>query len=65
MNTAALAASFASTSASQTQIALGAEMLKMNVQAAASIVEVLEETLATMQQAALAPGIGGNLDVTV
>lgn len=64
MNTA-IAASFASSSASQMQIALGAEMLKMNAQAAASIVEVLEETLTTMQQAALAPGIGGNLDMSV
>jgi len=64
MNTA-IAASFASSSATQTQIALGAEMLKMNAQAAASIVEMLEETLATMQQAALAPGIGGNLDMSV
>jgi hypothetical protein len=63
MNTA-IATSFASSSATQTQIALGAEMLKMNAQAAASIVKVLEETLATMQQAALAPGVGGNLDVS-
>jgi hypothetical protein len=62
MNTA-IAASFASTSASQTQIALGAEMMKMNAQAAASIVEVLEETLATMQ-AALPAGVGGNLDIS-
>ena len=64
MNTA-IASAFAASSASQTQIALGAEMLKMNAEAAASIVQVLEETLASMQQAALAPGIGGNLDVTV
>jgi hypothetical protein len=61
----AIAASFASSSATQTQIALGAEMLKMNAQAAASIVEVLEATLATMQKAAVAPGIGGNLDMSV
>jgi hypothetical protein len=63
MNTA-IAASFASSSASQTQIALGAEMLKMNAQAAASIVEVLEESLATMQ-AALPAGVGGILDISV
>lgn len=60
----AIAASFASSSATQTQIALGAEMMKMNAQAAASIVEVLEETLATMQ-AALPAGVGGSLDISV
>lgn len=62
MNTA-IAASFASSSASQTQAALGAEMLKMNAQAAASIVEVLEETLAATK-AALPTGVGGTLDVS-
>jgi hypothetical protein len=62
MNTA-LAASFASASAAQTQIALGAEMLKMNAQAAASIVQVLEETLAATK-AALPSGVGGNLDIS-
>ena len=62
MNTA-LATSFASASAAQTQIALGAEMLKMNAQAAASIVQVLEETLAATK-AALPSGVGGNLDIS-
>ncbi|MDT3684633.1 MAG: hypothetical protein RO009_06290 [Pseudorhodoplanes sp.] len=62
MNTA-IATSFASASATQTQIALGAEMLKMNAQAAASIVQVLEETLAATK-AALPAGVGGNLDIS-
>jgi hypothetical protein len=62
MNTA-IAASFASTSASQTQIALGAEMMKMNAEAAASIVQVLEETLAATK-AALPQGVGGSLDIS-
>lgn len=62
MNTA-IAASFASASATQTQIALGAEMLKMNADAAARIVQVLEETLAATK-AALAAGVGGNLDIS-
>jgi hypothetical protein len=38
-------------------------MLKMNAQAAASIVEVLEETLAATK-AALPTGVGGTLDVS-
>jgi hypothetical protein len=59
----AIAASFASSSATQTQIALGAEMLKMNAEAAASIVQVLEETLAATK-AALPQGVGGSLDVS-
>jgi ribosomal protein L22 len=60
----AIAASFASASASQTQIALGAEMLKMNAQAAASIVEVLEAAIQNAQ-AALPAGVGANLDISV
>lgn len=63
MNTA-IAASFASASAGQTQIALGAEMLKMNAQAAASIVEVLEAAIQNVQ-AALPAGVGENLDMSV
>jgi hypothetical protein len=59
----AIAASFASSSATQTQIALGAEMMKMNAQAAASIVEVLEETLAATK-AALPQGVGERLDIS-
>ena len=64
MNVAARASAFASSSASQTQIALGAAMLKMNAEAAGSIVQVLEAAQASMQ-AAVAPGIGGNLDMSV
>jgi hypothetical protein len=59
----AIAASFASSSVTQTQIALGAEMMKMNAQAAASIVEVLEETLAATK-AALPQGVGERLDIS-
>lgn len=59
----AIAASFASSSATQTQIALGAEMLKINAEAAASIVQVLEETLAATK-AALPQGVGGSLDIS-
>lgn len=62
MNTA-IASAFAASSATQTQIALGAEMLKMNAQAAASIVQVLEQTLAATK-AALPQGVGGNLDIS-
>lgn len=61
MNTAI---AFAAASASQTQIALGAEMLKMNAEAAASIVQVLEETIAATK-AALPQGVGGSLDISV
>lgn len=59
-----VAHAFAAAGARQTQIALGAEMLKMNAQAAASIVEVLEETLAATK-AALPAGVGGSLDMSV
>ncbi len=59
----AIASAFAASSASRTQTALGMEMLKMNADAAASIVQVLEETLAATK-AALPTGVGGNLDVS-
>lgn len=59
----AIAASFAASSATQTQITLGAEMLKINAEAAASIVQVLEETLAATK-AALPQGVGGSLDIS-
>ena len=59
----AIAVSFASSSATQTQITLGAEMLKINAEAAASIVQVLEETLAATK-AALPQGVGGSLDIS-
>lgn len=66
MNTAALASAFASTSAGQTQIAVAAAMLKMNAEAAGSIVKVLEAAQQNIQQlAAVASGIGGSLDISV
>lgn len=59
-----VAHAFAAASARQTQIALAAEMLKMNAQAAASIVEVLEAAIQNAQ-AALPAGVGANLDISV
>jgi UDP-N-acetyl-D-mannosaminuronate dehydrogenase len=59
-----VAHAFAAASARQTQIALAAEMLKINAQAAASIVEVLEAAIQNAQ-AALPAGVGANLDISV
>jgi hypothetical protein len=59
-----VAHAFAAAGAGQTQIALGAEMLKMNAQTAASIVEVLEAAIQNAQ-AALPAGVGANLDISV
>ena len=67
MDVSALAAVFASMQASQVQIAAAAKMMKMNAQAQASIVQVLEAAQDNMKNvaAATAAGVGGNLDISV
>lgn len=63
MDVAAIATAMASANAAQTQSAMAAKMMKMNLDAQASVVQVLEA--AQQNLAALAPGIGQNLDITV
>ena len=63
MDVAAIATAMASAQAAQTQSAMAAKMMKMNLDAQASIVQVLEASAQNL--AALAPGIGQNLDITV
>ncbi len=63
MDVAAIATAMAAANTVQTQSVMAAKMMKMNLDAQASIVQVLEA--AQQNAAALAPGIGQNLDITV
>ena len=63
MDVAAIASAMAAANVGQTQTAMAAKMMKMNLDAQASIVQVLEAAQANL--AAVAPGIGQNLDITV
>jgi hypothetical protein len=63
MDVAAIATAMMAAKASQTQTAMAAKMMKMNLDAQASIVQVLEAAQENL--AAIAPGIGQNLDITV
>jgi len=52
--------------AAQVQIAIAAKMLKMNAEAAQSVVQLLDaaqDNMARLTQAAT--GLGGNLDISV
>ena len=65
MDTAALASSLIAARTGQTQVALAAEMVKMNAEQAASIVQVLEAAQDNMQQLVAASGLGTAVDISV
>jgi hypothetical protein len=66
MDSADLASAFVAAQAGQTQLAVAAKMLRMNADAAQSVVQLLEAGQANIDKLAnVASGIGGNLDVSV
>ena len=65
MDSVAMASALVGAKAAQTQVAVAAEMMKMNADAAASIVQVLEAAQQNIDRLAnVAAGIGGNLDIS-
>jgi hypothetical protein len=65
METADIASAFVAARAGQTQLAVAAKMMKMNADAAASIVQVLEAAQQNISKLTnVATGIGGNLDIS-
>jgi hypothetical protein len=65
MDTGALASAFVGAQMAQVQMAVAAKMLRMNADAAASVVQVIDAAQQNMDRLAnVAAGIGGNLDVT-
>ena len=66
MDPAALASSLVAARAGQAQLAVAAKMMRMNADAAQSVVQLLEAGQANIDKLAnVAAGIGGNLDVSV
>ena len=66
MDSAAIATSLAAARADQTQQILAAKMMKMNAQAAQSIVAVLDAAQQNLEQITAAPaGMGANVDIRV
>jgi hypothetical protein len=66
MDTASLAAAMVGALMSQVQMAVAAEMLRMNAQNAGSIVQVINAAQQNMQSLAnVAAGVGQNLNISV
>lgn len=66
MDVTALATAFVGAQTSQVQMAAAARMMKMNADAQASIIQVIEAAQENMQTvAATAAGIGEILDISV
>jgi hypothetical protein len=64
MDVTSLASVFAATQTAQLQMAAAAKMMKMNAQAQASVVQVLEAAQDNLK-ALVGTGIGDNLDISV
>ncbi|MPZ39925.1 MAG: hypothetical protein GEU95_18075 [Rhizobiales bacterium] len=66
MDTGALATAFIGAKTAQVQMAVAAKMMRMNADAASSIVQVLEAAQQNMDKLAnVSAGIGQNLDISV
>ena len=66
MDITALATAYVGAQTSKLQMAAAAKMMKMNADAQASIIQVLEAAQQNIETvAATAAGIGGNLDISV
>jgi hypothetical protein len=65
MDTAAIASTFVGAKAAEVQMAFAAKMMKMNADAAKSVVQVIEAAQENLNRLAnVAAGIGGNLDIS-
>jgi hypothetical protein len=65
MDTTALASAFVGAKAAEVQMAVAAKMMKMNADAAQSMVQVIEAAQENLNRLAnVAAGIGGNVDIS-
>ena len=65
MDIGALASAFVGAKIAEVQMAVAARMLRINADAAASVVQVIDAAQQNMDRLAnVAAGIGGNFDVT-
>jgi hypothetical protein len=66
MDVASLAAAFAGAQTGKVQMAVAAQMMKMNADQSASIAQLLEAAAQNVSSlASVASGIGQNLDISV
>ena len=66
MDVSALTTAFVAGQAAKLQLAAAAKMMRMNAEAASSIVNVIEAAQDNMRALGnVAAGIGGNLDISV
>jgi hypothetical protein len=66
METTALASAFVGAQQGQQQVALQAKMLRMNADAAASVVKMIEASLQNLDRLAnVSPGVGASVDISV
>jgi hypothetical protein len=66
MDVGALAAAFIGAKTAQVQMAVAAKMLRMNADAAQSVVQVIEAAQQNLDRLAnVASGLGQNLDISV
>ena len=66
MDTGAVATALIAASTARAQLAVAASLMRANVQAERSVVELIDAAQENASRlGALAPGMGGNLDVTV
>ena len=67
MDSASVALSLVTSSAAATADLVAIKLMRRNAEAAASVVDLLDAANQSLQkiQAAVGPGIGGNLDITV
>ena len=65
MDVTALATAFIGAKAAEVQMVVAAKMLRMNADAAKSVVQVIEAAQQNLDRLAnVAAGIGGNLDIS-
>ena len=65
MDLAAIASALIGAQSAQTQVAMATQMVKMNAQADAAIVKLIDAAQQNANQLAnVASGVGGNLDIT-
>jgi hypothetical protein len=66
MDPASLAAGLVAARAGQLQLALAAKMMKMNAEAARSVVKMIDAPVANLERLAnVAAGVGNKLDIRI
>jgi hypothetical protein len=66
MDTASLASAFVAARMGEVQLAVAAKMLRMNADAAQSVVKLIDAAQENLDRLAnVAAGVGGNIDISV